>query len=89
MTDKNTSVKKNIYFVLFCILTVFCWCPIGYGTYGPADRIWGVPDWAVITFFISIVFFILQWIYLFQTGLAVTDDELEKIFHDLSKMNTR
>ena len=89
MTQTNRRFKKNVYFILFCALTVFCWCPIGYGTYGPVDRILGMPDWAVITFIISIVFFILQWIYLFQTDLAIHDDELEDIFHQLSELNTK
>jgi uncharacterized membrane protein YdbT with pleckstrin-like domain len=48
-----------------------------------------MPDWAVITFIVSIVFFILQWIYLFQTDLAIKDDELEGIFHQLSEVNTK
>jgi uncharacterized membrane protein YdbT with pleckstrin-like domain len=89
MAETNAKVTKYLYFIAFCILTIFCWCPIGYGTYGPVNRIAGMPDWAVITFIVSIVFFILQWIYLFQTDLAIKDDELEGIFHQLSEVNTK
>ena len=72
----------------FLILTFFCWCPILYASYGPAERIWGVPVWALLAASFGITLFALEWIYLFATRITVTDDELGDIVSQLAQVNT-
>ena len=78
--DRQHRTRHNRLFVLaFAVLTVFCWCPLGYGTYGETGRFFGVPSWAVIAFLFGIGLFVLEWIYLFRTSLAVTDEDLTEV----------
>lgn len=83
MQRRAGIIWNRIFFILFCVLTILCFCPIGYGQYGTVERIIGMPDWAVYAFIIGIVFFILQWIYLFLSGLATYDEDLPRIFSEL------
>lgn len=79
------DAKRNQLFVLvFFVLTIFCWCPLGYAFYGEATRILGVPYWAVIAVAVSGVLFVLEWIYLFYSGLAMNDDDVPEIIAQLS-----
>jgi hypothetical protein len=70
------------------VLTFFCWCPIFYSSYGPAERIWGVPVWAVLAAAFGAALFVLEWIYLFATRITVRDDELGDIVSQLAQVNT-
>jgi uncharacterized membrane protein YhdT len=85
MREKTGILWNRIFFVLFCILTLLCWCPVGYGSYGAVDRLAGMPDWTAYALIISVVLFILEWIYLFQSGLTVNDQDLPDIFAELQK----
>ncbi|MBC2704508.1 DUF997 domain-containing protein [Desulfobacula sp.] len=84
--SSNVNKKKNTLFLsLFLILTVLCWCPIGYGSYGEVGLIMGMPSWAFIMLVIGAVLFIIEWIYLFWTDLALYDEDLEEIIDALIK----
>ncbi len=72
----------------FLILTFFCWCPILYASYGPTERIAGVPVWAILAAAFGAGLFALEWIYLFATRITVTDDELDAIVSELAQVNT-
>ena len=84
--SSNVHKKNNALFSsLFLILTVLCWCPIGYGSYGEVGLIMGMPSWAFIMLVIGAVLFIIEWIYLFWTDLALYDEDLEDIIDALIK----
>ena len=79
---------RNRAFVLaFFVLTFFCWCPLGYGTYGQVPRLLGIPYWAVAAFALGAVLFVLEWIYLFHTNLAMNDEELPDIISQLKTVD--
>jgi hypothetical protein len=83
MRDNKAVLWHRIFFVLFCILTLLCWCPFGYGGYGPVTRIAGMPDWTAYALILGVVLFVLEWIYLFQSGLTINDGDLADIFAEL------
>jgi len=85
---QKKSVWLNRCFVLaFFVLTFFCWCPRFYGSYGATERLWGIPSWAVWAFACGAVLFVLEWVYLFLTGNALSDKELPDIESDLAKVD--
>lgn len=85
----SSKKKKNaLFLVVFLVLTVLCWCPIGYGRYGQVGVIMGMPSWAFIMLVIGAVLFVIEWIYLFYTDLAMYDEDLEEIM-DALKETTR
>lgn len=83
MAANSKSTQRIIFGFLFCIFTLLCWCPIGYGSYGPVGRIFGIPSWAAILLFVGAVLFLIEWIYLFKTDLALSDDDLDDIIKKL------
>jgi hypothetical protein len=86
---QKKSVWLNRFFVFaFIVLTFFCWCPLLYGSYGPTKRILGIPFWAVLAFVFGAVLFVLEWIYLFLTRRAMSDEELPDIISELETMDT-
>jgi hypothetical protein len=58
---------------------------LGYGSYGAVDRYFGIPSWAVVALALSVVLFVLEWIYLFHTQMAMNDEELPDL---ISKLQT-
>ena len=81
---ENGSTWKQVFFlVVFGVLTILCWCPIGYGSYGPVSRIWGMPNWAVTALLIGVVMFIVETIYLFATDLTLDDDQLPDVIKSI------
>ena len=88
MKKKRNKWTDRIFILAFVVLTFFCWCPIFYGSYGPVDRILGVPSWAVLAAIFGIALFILEWIYLFGSRFAINDEELPEIMSELSAVNT-
>ncbi|WP_300456917.1 DUF997 domain-containing protein [Desulfobacula sp.] len=85
----TSNKKKNLIFlILFLVLTVFCWCPIGYGSYGKVGLIMGMPSWAFYMLVIGAVLFVIEWVYLFYTDLALYDEDLEEIMMALEKTTT-
>ncbi len=88
MEKKSSAWTRRIFIIAFLALTFFCWCPLLYGSYGLADRIMGVPSWAVLAAVFGIVLFVLEWIYLFVSGMAMTDEDLPEIVSELTAVNT-
>ena len=87
MKKKRSARTRLIFVVAFVALTFLCWCPLLYGSYGPADRILGVPLWTVLAAIFGVILFVLEWIYLFLTGMAMTDEELPGIVSELAAVN--
>jgi len=79
MASNVNKNKKTFFLIVFLVLAVLCWCPIGYGSYGEVSLIMGMPSWAFIMLLIGAVLFVIEWIYLFWTDLALYDDDLEEI----------
>ncbi len=88
MKRTHSPWASRIFILAFLVLTFFCWCPIFYSSYGPANRIWGVPAWALMAAAFGVALFILEWIYLFATRITISDDELDDIVSQLAKVNT-
>ncbi len=88
MKRKNSPWVNRIFILAFLVLTFFCWCPILYASYGPAERVWGVPVWALLAATFGAALFALEWIYLFATRITVRDDELADIVSELAQVNT-
>jgi len=88
MKKKSSAWTKRIFIIAFLVLTFFCWCPLLYGSYGPADRILGVPFWAVLAAVFGLVLFVLEWIYLFVSGMTMTDEDLPDIVSELAAVDT-
>ena len=86
---QKRSVRLNRYFIFaFLVLTFFCWCPLLYGSYGPTKRILGIPSWAALAFVFGAALFVLEWIYLFLTRRAMSDEELPDIVSELETVDT-
>jgi len=87
--EQQTGSWRNRAFVLaFLVLTFLCWCPVGYGSYGPVPRILAIPSWAVTAFAVAAVLFAVEWFYLFHSRLAMSDDELPDIISQLESLDT-
>jgi len=39
MASKVDKKKNTLFLIAFFVLTVLCWCPIGYGSYGEVGLI--------------------------------------------------
>ena len=87
MKRTNSSWISRMFILAFLGLTFFCWCPILYASYGPPDRILGVPAWAILATAFGAALFALEWIYLFVTHITVSDDELPDIVSELAQVN--
>jgi len=88
MNQKSGTWQNRAFLLAFLVLTLLCWCPLGYGSYGPATRFLGIPSWAVLALALGIVLFVVEWIYLFHTGLAMNDEELPDIISQLETVDT-
>ena len=84
MQQKGSVWPKRFFIIALLVLTFCCWCPLFYGSYGAAKRILGIPSWAVWAFAFGVVLFVLEWIYLFFTRRALSDEELPEIVSDLT-----
>lgn len=84
----QANKRKNLGFlIVFVLLTVLCWCPIGYGRYGEVGLIMGMPSWAFFLLLIGALLFILEWVYLFKTDLALYDRDVAEIVDTLKKID--
>lgn len=83
MSLESNKTKNTLFLIVFSVLTVFCWCPIGYGSYGEVGLIMGLPSWAFFLLLIGALLFVIEWIYLFKTDLALYDRDLEAIMKAL------
>ena len=88
MKQQSGTWQDRAFIPAFLILTFFCWCPLGYGTYGPVQRFLGIPSWAVLALAFGAVLFVLEWIYLFHTQAAISDQELPDIISELKAVDT-
>lgn len=88
MKQKSRTWQNRAFVFAFLVLTLLCWCPVGYGTYGPVPRVLGIPSWAVAALAFGAVLFVLEWIYLFHTSLAMNDEELPEIISQLQSVDT-
>ncbi len=84
MQKNSNQGLKNVFMVLFLVLTFLCWCPLGYGSYGEVGQIMGMPSWAAIMLLIGAVLFVVEWVYLFRTDFALYDHELDEIINALN-----
>jgi protein-S-isoprenylcysteine O-methyltransferase Ste14 len=87
MSAKANKRKKLGFLIVFVVLTILCWCPIGYGRYGEVALIMGMPSWAFVLLLIGALLFVLQWVYLFKTDLALYDRDVEEIVDALRKID--
>ena len=87
MKQKSGTWQNRAFVLAFLVLTLFCWCPLGYGTYGEVGRLLGVPSWAVTALALGAVLFVLEWIYLFHTRMAMNDEELPAIISQLQAVD--
>ena len=87
MKQIGGTLQNRAFVSAFLVLTLLCWCPLGYGTYGHAPRFLGVPSWAVLALALSAVLFVLEWIYLFHTQMAINDEELPDIISQLETVD--
>jgi hypothetical protein len=88
METQDKSWQGMMFKVAFLVLTVLVWCPLGYGQYGEVARTFGMPIWAVTALCLGVLLFLLEWIYLFMTDLALNDASLSTIMRELSKLNS-
>jgi hypothetical protein len=87
MKQKRSVWPHRCFVLAFLVLTFFCWCPLLYGSYGPARRILGIPSWAVWAFVFGALLFILEWIYLFLSKRVMDDESLPDIVSELTKLD--
>ena len=82
----SQTARHQLFSIVFLVLTFFCWCPLGYGQYGEVPMILGMPSWAFYLMVIGLVLFVLEWVYLFQSDLALYDDDLDRIIAELEQV---
>ena len=87
MKQISGTWQNRMFVFAFLVLTLLCWCPLGYGSYGPVPRFLGVPSWAVLALGLGAVLFVLEWIYLFHTEMAMNDEELPDIISQLQAVD--
>ena len=85
MSAKANKNRNRGFLMVFVVLTVFCWSPVGYGRYGEVGLVLGMPSWAFYLLVVGALLFVLQWVYLFQTDLALYDRDVEHIVETLKK----
>ncbi|GAB4264931.1 MAG: hypothetical protein Kow0092_16910 [Deferrisomatales bacterium] len=79
MNRRRSSGAHKLLLAAFAVLTLMTWSPLGYGTYGDVPRVLGMPQWAVVALGAAVVLFCLEWLFLFRSGLALRDEEMEDI----------
>ena len=87
MKQISGTWQNRAFVFAFLVLTLLCWCPLGYGSYGPVSRFLSIPSWAVMALAFGAVLFVLEWIYLFHTQLAMNDEELPDIISQLETVD--
>ncbi len=81
MNRKNSAWSKRAFLLAFALLTSLCWCPWAYGTV--TGRVLSIPAWAVLAYVFATALFVVEWVFLFRSNLAVSDDELPGIISEL------
>ena len=88
MTQRTGAWTRRGFGLAFAVLTFFLWCPVGYGSYGKVSRIFGMPSWAVFAIGLAVVLFVLEWLYLFGAGTALTDEQMDHMVSELKKLRS-
>ena len=86
MNRKKRIWSTRAFVLAFLVLTSLCWCPWAYGTAG-GRTLW-IPTWAVLAYAFAAALVVLEWVFLFLTGLAVRDEELGTIISELEAHET-
>jgi len=81
MDQERSGWPMRAFVIAFVVLTSLCWCPWAYGTV--TGRTLAIPTWAVLAYVFAAALFVLEWIFLFHSGLAVSDEALPGIVADL------
>jgi hypothetical protein len=81
MSANRRTWAKRIFVIAFLVLTSLCWCPWAYGAV--RGRVLAIPTWAVLAYAFATALFVLEWVFLFHTRLAVSDEDLRSILSDL------
>jgi hypothetical protein len=81
MSQKKGAWSKRAFVTAFVVLTSLCWCPWAYGT--APGRVLSIPSWAVLAYVVAAALVVLEWVFLFLSGLAVNDEELGAIISEL------
>ena len=76
---------RRVFVIVFIVLTSLCWCPWAYGTV--TGRTLAIPTWAVLAYACATALFLVEWVFLFLTGLAVRDDEVAGIVSELDALS--
>lgn len=87
MVPQGKSGLQFFFYAAFIMLTVLVWCPLGYGQYGEVGLIFGMPIWAAVAMALGALLFLLEWIYLFMTDLALDDESLPNIMSELEMLH--
>jgi len=86
MNRRKRVWSRWAFLVGFVILTSLCWCPWAYGTL--RGKALDIPIWAVLAYVFAAALFVLEWVFLFLSGLAVTDEDLRRISGELESMDS-
>jgi hypothetical protein len=89
MKQKYGAWQNRAFIVAFFVLTGLCWSPLGYGVYGEVVRILGIPYWAVLALVWAAILCLVQWIYLFRTPWAMSDEQLPDLMAQLEAVDTK
>ena len=85
MDQERSAWPMRAFVIAFVVLTSLCWSPWAYGTV--TGRTFAIPTWAVLAYGFAAVLFVLEWVFLFHSGLAVSDEALPGIIADLEAVD--
>ena len=85
MDQERSAWPMRAFVIAFVVLTSLCWCPWAYGTV--TGRTLAIPTWAALAYGFAAMLFVLEWIFLFHSGLAVSDEALPGIIADLKAVD--
>ncbi len=85
MSNKKSVWGKRAFIAGFVILTSLCWCPWAYGHI--TGRTLSIPTWAIGAYICAAALFVLEWAFLFVSGMAISDEDLPKIISDLKAVS--
>lgn len=88
MATQDKFWQRLLFWAAFLVLTLFVWSPLGYGRYGESGRMFAIPAWAVTALGLGALLFVLEWLYLFKTDLALDDDDLPDIMRELEVLES-
>ena len=81
MNRKKSVWGKRAFIAGFIVLTSLCWCPWAYGTL--TGETFSIPTWAVWAYVCAAALLVLEWVFLFASDLALSDEDLPGIISDL------